>query len=155
MSSLKWPAFWISALVLSLDFLYLSRFPRHSKNVDHQDILAMSVRPATKADLDQITALGLAALPDDPIWPYRFPGAKAHADHHYKYSRIRFSEYLDNVDAGVYSVMVVEAPSIEDPQQLKIISMSMWALPGWHSPEARSKAGGDPPLQYSEGDNSP
>lgn len=97
--------------------------------------LDMRIRPATPADLDAITALGLAALHEDPIWPYRFPQAKAFPDHHYKFSRIRFSEYLDSVKAGVYQSMVVEVPSMEDPAVAKVIAFSMWSLPtSWRPP---------------------
>ena len=92
----------------------------------------MTLRHATSSDLDAITALGLSALPDDPIWPYRFPRAQQHPDDHYKFSRIRFSEYLDNAEAGTYAAVVVEAPSKEDASVTQIIAMSLWVLPGYH-----------------------
>ena len=92
---------WLSVGLFS--FLSFSVW-RHSSAPNHHTLVnsALRLRPATSADLDEITALGLASLHDDPVWPYRFSGATAHPDDHYKYSRIRFSEYLDNVEAGVY-----------------------------------------------------
>ena len=102
----------------------------------------MKLRPATPSDLDAITRLCLAALPDDPIWPYRFPGAKEYPDDHYKYSRLRYAEYLDNVKAGVYQIMLLESPSKEDPSVSVIIAMSIWHLPGFHLPKPTTAANG-------------
>lgn len=92
----------------------------------------ISVRSATLNDLDTMTAIGLAALPDDPVWPYRYPFAAQFPEDHYKYSRIRYSEYLANVEAGAYAVMLAEAPSNENPDVKEIVAMSMWQLPGSH-----------------------
>ncbi|KAI3325230.1 hypothetical protein HD806DRAFT_533821 [Xylariaceae sp. AK1471] len=101
---------------------------------------SMSLRAATKADLDQITSLGIAALHDDPIWPYRFPKAAEFPEDHRHYSRLRFSEYLENVENGVYAATVVEVPSEEDASVNKIIAMSMWGLPGSHLPNTDPSA---------------
>jgi hypothetical protein len=100
----------------------------------------MALRAATKADLDQITSLGIAALHDDPIWPYRFPKATEFPEDHRHYSRLRFSEYLENAENGVYAATVVEVPSEEDASVNKIIAMSMWGLPGSHLPNADPSA---------------
>ncbi|KAI1326692.1 hypothetical protein F5Y16DRAFT_400192 [Xylariaceae sp. FL0255] len=95
----------------------------------------MTLREANLNDLDQITSLGLAALHDDPIWPYRFPRAGEYPGDHFKYSRLRFSEYLENAKQGVYAVMVIEALSEKDSIEKEIIAMSFWALPGYHLPK--------------------
>ena len=92
----------------------------------------ISIRSATASDLDTITAIGLAALPDDPVWPYRYPFAAQFPEDHYKYSRIRYSEYLANVEVGAYAVMFAEAPSNEDPDVKVVVAMSIWQLPGTH-----------------------
>lgn len=90
------------------------------------------LRHATLSDLDAITALGLSALPDDPTWPYRFPKAKQFPEDHYRFSRIRYSEYLENAEAGAYAAVLIEAPSKEDPFVTRLIAMSFWALPNHH-----------------------
>ena len=105
--------------------------------------LTMTLRPATMRDLDEITALALAALPDDPVWPYRFPNATLYPEHYHKYSRLRFWEYLSNAEAGVYEVMLVEVPSKDDPSVPVVIAMSMWQLPGWHLPKSGEPKGND------------
>jgi hypothetical protein len=88
-------------------FFSSSSIPRFGAQTE--PILKMKLRHATASDLDVITALGLAALPEDPIWSYRSPLAKQYPDEHYEYSRVRFSEYLDNVEAGVYAAVLIEA----------------------------------------------
>ncbi|KAH8682703.1 hypothetical protein BX600DRAFT_522179 [Xylariales sp. PMI_506] len=110
----------------------------------------MAMRAATLADLEAITELALAALPDDPFWLYRYPRAKDYPDDHYKYSRIRFEEYLHNVEAGTYAAMVVEAASEEGQHTTKLIAMSMWALPGLLSPGAQQIPGMKPPTDHVE-----
>ena len=132
------PIVWLSMGLFS--FLSFSFWGPSPAPNDHTLVnSALRLRPATSADLDEITALGLASLHDDPVWPYRFSGATAHPDDHYKYSRIRFSEYLDNVEAGVYQSMVVEVPATEsaaDPAVPTIIAFSMWSLPeSWRPPK--------------------
>ncbi|KAJ8121014.1 hypothetical protein O1611_g10213 [Lasiodiplodia mahajangana] len=108
------------------------------------------MRAASLADLDEITSLGIASLHDDPIWPYRFPKAKQYHDDHIKYSRIRFSEYLENAESGVYAAMVVEAPSKEDASKKKIIAMSMWCLPGYHLPKSDASVQVKKPSDHPE-----
>ncbi|KAK5635989.1 hypothetical protein RRF57_011701 [Xylaria bambusicola] len=103
----------------------------------------MIVRTATLADLDEITALGVVALQDDPVWPYRFPNAAEYRDDHVKYSRIRFLAYLENAENGGYTVMVVEAPSKENACVKKIIAMSVWVSPGYHLPKANALVQGE------------
>jgi hypothetical protein len=90
---------------------------------------AVSVRAAQPEDLDAVTNVALASLPADPAWPYRYPYAEQFPDEHYKYTRIRYAEYLENVQAGVYAAMVAELPSKNDPQVREIVAISMWQLP--------------------------
>ncbi|KAI0411680.1 hypothetical protein F5X98DRAFT_356709 [Xylaria grammica] len=104
----------------------------------------MSIRAATLADTDEITSLCVATLEDDPGWRYRFPKAGEYRDDHFKYSRTRFSAYLENAENGAYAIMVVEAPSKENATVKKIIAVSMWVLPGHHLPKA------DAPVQLKK-----
>ena len=86
----------------------------------------ITIRPAGADDLDAMTSIGLAAFPMDPQWAYRFPGAQAFPEDHYKYSRIRLSEYLKDMVSSVCTVMLAEAFSNEDPAVRKVVAMSMW-----------------------------
>lgn len=92
----------------------------------------ISIRSATASDLDTVTAIGLAALPEDPVWPYRYPFATQFPEDHHKYSKIRYSEYLANMEVGAYAVVLAETSSIEDPDVKVAVAMSIWQLPGTH-----------------------
>lgn len=89
----------------------------------------MSIRPATEADMDAITWISVAALPADPICPYRFPFMDKYPDDHEKFTRLRYMEYLA---AGDSAIMVFECPSLEDPNVNKAVAFSIWQLPGTH-----------------------
>jgi hypothetical protein len=94
---------------------------------------------ATSSDLDSITDLGLASLPDDPIWPYRFPNAKKYANEHYKYSRMRFAEYLGSEKDSLFAIMLAELHD-EKPEWLpKVVAMAIWQLPGTHLTKLHSE----------------
>ena len=150
--SLRNPIVWLAiGLLLWFSLSFRSHSTTPTPNDHDPPKAAMRLRPATSADLDKITALGLASLPDDPVWPYRFPGASAYPDDHYKYSRIRFSEYLDSVDAGVYQSMVVELSARESEGRgvPKIIAFSMWSLPESWRPPKKSGAGVKVPLSLN------
>lgn len=116
-------------------YAYFSSFSSSfSPTSSREPALNLILRPATYSDLNAMTELGLAALPDGPTWLYRFPKAKLHPEDHYKFSHLRFSEYLTNVGIGVYAVVVVEASSGDDPSSPKIVAMSMWITPRSHLP---------------------
>ncbi|KAK3366254.1 hypothetical protein B0T24DRAFT_711770 [Lasiosphaeria ovina] len=136
----------------------------------------MRLRAATAADVDAITELALAALPDDPVWPYRFPLASQFPDHHKAYTRVRIAEYLDNVTTGVYQCMVVEAAtttaravssgssgsrssssssqtastSTSTSSTKQIVALSMWDLPASWRPR-----GAAPPRGATDHPNRP
>jgi len=96
----------------------------------------MPIRPATESDLDAITWISVAALPADPICPYRFPYMRAYPEDHAKFTRIRYGEYMA---AGDSAIMVFESPSIEDPGINKPVAFSIWQLPGKHIKKTSDK----------------
>ena len=100
----------------------------------------MSIRPATESDLDAITWISIAALPADPVCPYRFPYMRDYPEDHAKYTRIRYEEYMA---AGSNAIMVFEAPSLEDPQVTKPVAFSIWQLPGTHLGQGPKDAAAD------------
>lgn len=89
----------------------------------------MSIRPATQSDVDAITWISVAALPADPVCPYRFPYMHLHPEDHVRFTRMRYVEYMA---AGENAIMVFESPSIEDPTMKKPVAFSIWQLPGTH-----------------------
>nr|XP_036574459.1 GNAT family [Colletotrichum truncatum]KAF6780894.1 GNAT family [Colletotrichum truncatum] len=105
----------------------------------------MSIRPATKSDLDAITWIAVAALPADPVCTYRFPYREQYPEDHTKYTRIRNEEYMMS---GENAFFVYECPSIEDPTVTKPVAYSIWQLPPSEvqPPETSTNAG--PPTDH-------
>ncbi|KAI0105091.1 acyl-CoA N-acyltransferase [Nemania sp. FL0031] len=86
----------------------------------------MSMRYATPSDLDSITWIAIAASPNDPIYPYRYPHRTKYPEDYAEYTRIRYSEYLADKNNAI---MVFELPSIEDKSVNKPVAFSIWTLP--------------------------
>jgi hypothetical protein len=61
-------------------------------------------------------------MPLDPQWDWRF---HQYPQDNYLYTKMLFEYFLDP-DWDDWTVMVVEAPSIEDPKISKIIAFSVW-----------------------------
>jgi len=89
----------------------------------------MSIRRATKSDVDAITWIYLSALSTDTVQHYRFPYKNQYPEDHEKFSRLRQSESLADADR---TIMVYETSSLEDPNVKKAVAYSIWKLPGTH-----------------------
>jgi len=88
------------------------------------------MRRYRRSDLDDITSIYLAAFKNDPEQAYRFPFAAKYPEESLKYTRQRYSEYMDGAEDGDYEIMVVEGPSNADPATKSTIAFSIWELPG-------------------------
>ena len=87
----------------------------------------MVIRTAGPTDLDNITDLAFAVLPEVPQYSYRFSYAKDYPDDQRKYLRIQLEQYL-KPDSDDYHVMVVEAPSLSRPDSIQIVALAVWDL---------------------------
>lgn len=87
--------------------------------------IAMTVRAANESDIKEVVEVVLSAMPHDPQWVYRFPYRKRYSKEHLKYTKLLFGGFL-NQTWDDWQVMVVEAPSLEDPNVTKIVSISVW-----------------------------
>ncbi|KAH7039677.1 acyl-CoA N-acyltransferase [Microdochium trichocladiopsis] len=116
---------------------YLSSSITESLNTD-------TIRLAGHSDLDAIVAVAIAALPADPVNPYRYPRWQEFPEDYAKFTRIRYAGWLaepNNV------VMVCEVPGSDlgntpDAQERetaglgtvekgdrRIVGFSIWELP--------------------------
>jgi hypothetical protein len=84
--------------------------------------ITMVLRLAARSDVDAITQIALKARPLEPAFCYRYP--KPHLEH----TRNRYTEWLSAADTPSYDFLVVQAPSIEDPEVMKVISFSIWRV---------------------------
>jgi hypothetical protein len=69
----------------------------------------------------------LAAMPLDPQWNWRFPYRDQYPEDNYKYTKMLFEYFLDP-EWDDWTVMVIEAPSNEDPNVSKIVAFSVWDI---------------------------
>jgi GNAT superfamily N-acetyltransferase len=90
----------------------------------------ITIRPAGKDDLDDIVQIVVKAFPHDDQFAYRYPYRKQRPEDHLKYSKMFYAEYLETTFTGQNSIMVAEAPDVNDPTTTKVIAMSIWDNPG-------------------------
>jgi hypothetical protein len=91
--------------------------------------MSLTIRPAKSSDVDALTQIGIAAFPLEPQWPYRYPYRHQYPEDHIKYTRNRYTEWLSAAATPTCEVVVAEAPSLEDPEVRKVVSLSIWRLP--------------------------
>lgn len=147
-------------ILLTLCFLVLlwhgGRLSSSNRATDHKSPtepskMSITIRKAEASDLDAITEIGMKAFPANPQWSYRFPRRIEFAEDHLKFCRLRFADYLANARAGVYTIMLAEAPIKEDPTRKKVVSMSMWHMRGTHVPQQQSEGKAvKPPTDHFE-----
>jgi len=106
----------------------------------HGTMPPVTVRKATYSDLDALTSIGIAAFPHEPQWPYRYPHAARFPKDHLKFTRLRYAEWIEASNSGDCAIMVAEAPSIDDENQYKVVSMSIWRLPLVDKPASDNSA---------------
>lgn len=94
--------------------------------------MSITIRPIedTEADLDAIVNIAITAFPFDEQWVYRYPYRKDYPEDHQMYTRLYYAEYLKTTFAKQNTIMVAEAPDLEDPSRRKVIAMSIWDNPG-------------------------
>jgi hypothetical protein len=113
--------------------------------------MSVSIRPVQRggADLDAIVDIVIKAFAYDPQWQYRYPYRLQYSEDHKKFTRIYYADYLEMTFAGYNTIMLAEMPSDEDPNVLKVISVSIWDNYG-SSPPNPNLPGGKPPPNHPE-----
>ena len=96
--------------------------------------MEITLRPATRDDLDTIIWIVLAAMPLDPRWLYRFPHAEQYPTEHEKYERLRYLNYFERINDGACSIMLAEISEKKSPGGRKPVAVGIWQLPGSHIP---------------------
>jgi hypothetical protein len=105
---------------------------------------SLSLRPATKADLDAIASVVKAGFPDDPGCDYKFPYRNDFPDDFWKWTRLEYEEYLNQPEK--FAVLVVTTPitNAEGAVIDTVIAIGVWDL----AVLQKSKGGGScsPPM---------
>jgi hypothetical protein len=89
----------------------------------------LSLRSAKATDLDALTLIGLAASPLEPQWPTRYPYGTGFLEDHTKFTRLRCREWLQEASTPDCTIVVVESPSLEDANTMKVVDFSIWRIP--------------------------
>ncbi|KAI0109120.1 acyl-CoA N-acyltransferase [Nemania sp. FL0031] len=110
--------------------------PILEKDSDHHDSgkMDISIRPASANDLEAIVNIVIKAFPYDEQFAYRYPYREQYPEDHYKYTELYYSEYLNTTFAGQNTIMVAEAPDLEDSTKTQVIALSIWDNPGNREP---------------------
>ncbi|KAF4987083.1 hypothetical protein FDECE_15606 [Fusarium decemcellulare] len=98
----------------------------------------LSIRWATKADLDAITWVVQHGFPDDPGCTYKFPRRDEFPEDFWKWTRLEYDEYLNQPDKFVTLVVTAPVPSDTGAVVDRPISIGVWDV----APETKA-AGGD------------
>ncbi|KAK3325009.1 hypothetical protein B0H66DRAFT_472070 [Apodospora peruviana] len=106
--------------------------PRPALPLAPQSVTNWTLRRATNDDLDDLTRIAIAAFAYDRQWNYRYPHAAEFPEDHYKYTRIRYGEWLDANTTPRCIIMVAECFSPEDPGGKKVAAFSIWRVPPAH-----------------------
>src|ERR1700712_5025177 len=84
----------------------------------------ISIRPASLADLDAMLDIGLAAMPLDPQWNWRFPHRFEFPDDHRKFTRNVYRSFLEN-KSGNWAVMLAE---VAEEDSIMPAAFAVWNL---------------------------
>ena len=85
----------------------------------------MAIRAANLSDLDAVAEVVVSAMPHDPQWNCIYTHRHEHPEDYLKFTKLLLEYYLDPAWDD-WQTVVVEVPSAEDPDILKIVSMSVW-----------------------------
>ena len=112
------------------------------------DNSSLSLRLATKTDLDGIVRVVQAAYPDDPDCTYKYPHHREYPDDFMKWTRVEYESYMGQPEK--YAVLVVTA-SINDSEG-RMISNEPIALAVWDiAVEMKSRSGGSERFHIAKG----
>jgi hypothetical protein len=117
------------SLLLILSHLFLVVKSNFKSTISPSMAMSLTIRPAKSSDVDALTQIGIAAFPLEPQWPYRYPYRHQYPEDHIKHTRNRYTEWLSAAATPTCEVVVAEAPSLEDPEVRKVVSLSIWRLP--------------------------
>ncbi len=84
-----------------------------------------TIRSASLVDLDSMVEIGLAAMPLDPQWHYRFPYRHEYPEETRKFTRLRYKTFLENENSQ-WQVMLAEALDVERLNRSKPVAFAIW-----------------------------
>jgi len=101
------------------------------------EVSCISIRRASKLDLDAIVDVVLAAMPMDPQWDWRFPKRKQFPEDTKYFTKLKYAEFLHNIEK--WHVMVAEYSSEVQLSTSTIIAVAVWEVANLHLHRSRPK----------------
>ena len=110
---------------------------RESVSSLDSEISGISIRRASKLDLDAIVNVVLAAMPMDPQWDWRFPKRKQFPEDTKYFTKLKYAEFLHNIEK--WHVMVAEYWTEMPLSTSNIIAVAVWEVANLHRHRSRPK----------------
>ena len=108
----------------------ISAFPLQKSDDSHlvaSTSPVVSIRRASLADLDAMLDIGLAAMPLDPQWNWRFPHRLDFPEDHRKYTQSIYRDFLEN-KSGNWVVVLAEIAVQDNPGSVSPAAFAVWNL---------------------------
>lgn len=93
----------------------------------HYEPISQVLRPATMADLNDITNITVNAFAVDPAWNWLFPYRLQYPDDHWHCVRTTIEHIMSNQSEYDCTVNVITSPTNEDQSLVKPIAVAIWA----------------------------
>ena len=86
----------------------------------------ISIRRASRLDLDVIVDVIMAAMPMDPQWNWRFPRWREYPDDTRYFTMLKYDEFLQDIKN--WRVMVAEAEDATHRTKATVIAVAVWEI---------------------------
>jgi hypothetical protein len=86
----------------------------------------ISIRRASRDDLDVIVDVIMAAMPMDPQWNWRFPRWREYPEDTRYFTTLKYDEFLQDVKNWL--VMVAEAEDPTRRTKTTVIAVAVWEI---------------------------
>ncbi len=87
--------------------------------------ISISIRPATKDDLDAVTWVAKAGFPDDPGCNYRFLYRHQYPDDFWKWTRLEYEEFLNQSEK--FAVLAATVAAYDGVRSVdKPVAVGQW-----------------------------
>jgi len=108
--------------------------------------MKLHLRDATSDDLEPLTRIAIAVIPQEPQILYQYPKTDKYPDDVYRYTRLEMKQFIeDKNDKWRYKVILCEKQNPDDKASMEAIAFSVWEV---------SALKGDKSLPISRGEGS-
>ncbi|KAN0091697.1 hypothetical protein V8E51_017544 [Hyaloscypha variabilis] len=89
----------------------------------------LHLRDATLDDLEDLTRIAIAVIPQEAVVRYLYPKMDEYPDDVYKYTRLEMEQFIqDKIDKWKYKVMLCEKQNLNRKPHMETIAFSVWEI---------------------------